>query len=98
MVEIPLAALGLIAVHQHIVLLSHVAVEKLQQQAFAAVRILCKLLDRTVEVSIRSNVQRDAAFIRNSLKLHSHTPVTGFNDDQSFGFQTFDIKPQDITK
>ena len=98
MIEIPLTAFGLIAVHQHIVLLSHLAVEKLKQQAFAPVRILCKLLDRTVKVAIGSNVQRDAEFIRNSLKLLSHTPVAGLNHDQSFGFQVFDIQPQDLTK
>ena len=98
MIEIPLTSFRLITIHQHIVLLSHIAVEKLEQQAFATVRILCKLLDRTVEVAIGSDVQRDAKLIRNSLKLRSYTPVAGLNHDQSFGFQAFDIKPQDLTK
>ena len=84
MIKIPLTAFGLIAVHQHIVLLSHLAVEKLEQQAFTPVRILCKLLDRTVEVAIGSNVQCYAEFISNSLKLRSHTPVAGLDDDYSF--------------
>jgi hypothetical protein len=85
-------------IHQHMVLLSHIAIEKLEQQAFATVRILRKLLERTVEVAIGADVQRDAKFIRNSLKLRSYTPVAGLNHDQSFGFQPFDIKPQDLTK
>ena len=98
MIEIPLTSFRLIAVQQHIVLLSPIAVEKLEQQAFAPVRILCKLLSGAVEVAIRSNFQLDAEIISNSLKLRPHTPVAGLDDDQSLRFQAFDVKPQDLTK
>jgi len=59
-VEVPLAACGLVALHQHGVLFAQGAVEVFEAYGFAVFGVGCELTHGGVEVPVVAHVQRNA--------------------------------------
>ena len=82
-VEVPLFALGLGAVHKHVILAAHVAIEELHPQRAAALGPAAKLADGAEKAVVVADVHLAPRRFVPTPHVFQHAPFAGFGDDDS---------------
>ena len=97
-VPIPLTADRLRAVHEHIVLPAHGAVEMLHDQAAPVPGPGCEAVDGAIEVAVLADLQRDGLLGSRLTQLGEHPVITRLDQDKPLGVPSWQILPQQPTK
>ena len=93
-VEVPLAADGFVAVHQHAMALALLAVEILHAQGLAALGMGCEFADGAEEVAVFANLQWQTAGLGHGLHRLKNAPVARCGHHQSGRSQARDVSLQ----
>jgi hypothetical protein len=82
-IEIPRAASGFIAIHQHAMLAPQFTVEKLHPQLLPARSVAGELLARTKEMPVGSDLEIHAQCARGAFEAPLHAPFARLDPDQA---------------
>ncbi len=93
-VEVPLPPFGLVAVHQHVVLAAHLAIEVLHPVLLAALRPAREVLAAGEEMHVVARDPTHAGITAYGWQRLRQPPFAGCHRDDRFGFQPSEILGQ----
>ena len=89
-IEIPTAAFGFSAIHEHSRFAAHFPIEELQAQLLVGANPSSELLTAAVEMIVRTNIQGHASAGCRGLQHFFHAVFTGFHHHQTLRHESLD--------